>query len=245
MTDAPLARRLLAEFLGSAFLAATVVGSGIAASSLSPGDTGLQLFENAAATAAGLFTFILMFGPVSGAHLNPVVSLVDAAFGGLRWRHALAYVPAQIGGCIAGAVLANAMFSLSAISISTHHRASPAHLLAEVVATLGLLLVIFSLARTHRGERAPAAVGAYIGAAYFFTSSTSFANPAIDVGRVFSDTFAGIAPVSVPAFIAAQLVGAALAFVLIRSLYPDLTPDEAAEATFPRGEGAAISGAGG
>jgi len=245
MTEAPLARRLLAEFLGSAFLAATVIGSGIAAASLSPGDTGLQLFENAVATAAGLFTFILMFGPVSGAHFNPVVSLVDAAFGGLRWRHAFAYIPVQIGGCIAGAVLANAMFSLTAISISTHHRASPAHLLAEVVATLGLLLVIFSLARTRRGEMAPAAVGAYIGSAYFFTSSTSFANPAIDVGRIFSDTFAGIAPASVPPFIAAQLVGAALAFAVIRALYPDLTPDEAAEVMIPHEEPAVISGAGG
>jgi len=245
MTEAPLARRLLAEFLGSAFLAATVIGSGIAAASLSPGDTGLQLFENAAATAAGLFTFILMFGPVSGAHFNPVVSLLDAAFGGLRWRHAFAYIPAQVGGCIAGAVLANAMFSLAAISISTHHRASPAHLLAEVVATLGMLLVIFSLARTRRGEMAPAAVGAYIGSAYFFTSSTSFANPAIDVGRIFSDTFAGIAPTSVPPFIAAQLVGAALAFAVIRVLYPDLTPDEAAEVMLPHQEPAAISGAGG
>lgn len=238
MTDAPLPRRLFAEFLGSAFLAATVIGSGIAAASLSPGDAGLQLFENAAATAAGLFTFILMFGPVSGAHFNPVVSLVDASFGGLRWRHALAYVPAQISGCIAGAVVANAMFSLSAISISTHHRASSVHLFAEGVATLGLLLVIFSLARTRRGELAPAAVGAYIGAAYFFTSSTSFANPAIDVGRIFSDTFAGIAPASVPTFVLAQLVGGALAFGVIRVLYPDLTPDEAADAVFPHGEGA-------
>ena len=206
MTEAPLPRRLLAEFLGSAFLTAAVVGSGIAAASLSPGDTGLQLLENAAATAAGLFTFILMFGPVSGAHFNPVVSLVDSAFGGLRPRDAAAYVPAQVGGCIAGAVLANAMFSLAAISISTHHRASPAHLLAEVVATVGLLLVIFSLARSRRGALAPAAVGAYIGAAYFFTSSTSFANPAIDVGRIFSDSFAGIAPASVPGFVVAQSV---------------------------------------
>jgi arsenate reductase len=238
VTDAPLPRRLFAEFLGSAFLAATVIGSGIAAASLSPGDTGLQLFENATATAAGLFTFILMFGPVSGAHFNPVVSLVDATFGGLRWRHALAYIPAQVGGCIAGAVVANLMFSLTAISISTHHRASSAHLFAEVVATLGLLLVIFSLARTRRGNLAPAAVGAYIGAAYFFTSSTSFANPAIDIGRIFSDTFAGIAPASVPTFIAAQLVGGILAFGVIRGLYPDLTPDEAADAVLPHGEGA-------
>ncbi len=230
---APLPRRLFAEFLGSAFLAATVIGSGIAASRLSPGDVGLQLFENAAATAAGLFTFILMFGPVSGAHFNPVVSLVDARFGGLSWRHALAYIPAQIGGCIAGAVTANAMFALSAISISTNHRASPAHLFAEVVATLGLLLVIFSLARTRRGNLAPAAVGAYIGAAYFFTSSTSFANPAISVGRIFSDTFAGIAPASVPGFVVAELVGGAVAIAVIRGLYPDITADEAAEIMLP------------
>src|SRR5919198_2676386 len=147
---APLARRLLAEFLGSAFLSAVVIGSGIAAANLSPGDIGLQLLENAAATAAGLFTIILMFGPVSGGHFNPVVSLVDASFGGLRWRHAFAYIPAQVAGCIAGAITANAMFALAAISISDKHRASEAHLFAEVVATLGLLLLIFALARTHR-----------------------------------------------------------------------------------------------
>jgi glycerol uptake facilitator-like aquaporin len=234
VTDVPLARRLLAEFLGSAFLAATVVGSGIAAAQLSPGDVGLQLFENAAATATGLFTFILVFGPVFGAHFNPVVSLVDAGFGGLRWRHALAYVPAQVLGCIAGAVTANAMFGLAAISISSHHRASPSHLFAEVVATLGLLLVIFSLARTRRGNLAPAAVGAYIGAAYFFTSSTSFANPAIDVGRMFSDTFAGIAPASVPSFIVFQLIGGAVAIAVIRALYPDITSEDAAEIMQPQ-----------
>ncbi len=232
-SDLPLSRRLFAEFLGSAFLAATVVGSGIAAAQLSPDDVGLQLFENAAATAAGLFTFILMFGPVSGAHFNPVVSLVDASFGGLRWREALAYIPAQVVGCIAGAISANAMFALSAISISTKHRASEAHLLAEVVATLGLILVIFSLARTRRGSIAPAAVGAYIGAAYFFTSSTSFANPAISVGRMFSNTFAGIAPASVPSFVLAQLVGGGLAIGALRVLYPDITPEEAAEIMVP------------
>src|SRR4029077_1219721 len=236
MIDAPLPRRLLAEFLGSAFLAATVIGSGIAAANLSPGDTGLQLFENAAATAAGLFTIILMFGPVSGGHFNPVVSLVDASFGGLSWRDALVYIPAQIAGCIADAVTANGMFARAAISISDKHRASEAHLLAEVVATLGLILVIFALARTRRGSMAPAAVGAYIGAAYFFTSSTSFANPAIDVGRMFSDTFAGIAPASVPAFVVAQLVGGVLAIGVLRILYPDITPDEAAEVMVPHEE---------
>jgi glycerol uptake facilitator-like aquaporin len=232
----PLTRRLFAEFLGSAFLAAVVIGSGISAANLSPGDTGLQLFENAAATAAGLFTIILMFGPVSGGHFNPVVSLVDASFGGLRWRDALAYIPAQISGCIAGAVVANGMFALAAISISDKHRASEAHLFAEVIATLGLLLVIFALARTRRGSLAPAGVGAYIGAAYFFTSSTSFANPAIDVGRMFSDTFAGIAPASVPAFVVAQLVGGAIAIGVLRVLYPDITPDEAAEVMVPHEE---------
>ena len=227
-------RRLLAEFLGSAFLAATVVGSGIAAQELSPGDTGLQLLENAAATAAGLYAFILMFGPVSGAHFNPVVSLVDAWFGGLRWREAAAYIPAQIAGCIAGAVTANAMFGLAAISISENHRASEAHMFSEVIATLGLLLVIFSLVRTQRTSFAPAAVGAYIGAAYFFTSSTSFANPAITIGRMFSDTFAGIAPAAVPAFIAAQLVGGLVAVLVVRSLYPDISPGEAADAVVPQ-----------
>ena len=210
-----------------------MIGSGIAAANLSPGDIGLQLFENAAATAAGLFAIILMFGPVSGGHFNPVVSLVDAHFGGLRWRDAFAYIPAQITGCIGGAIVANGMFALAAISISDKHRASDAHLLAEVVATLGLLLVIFSLARTRRGSIAPAAVGAYIGAAYFFTSSTSFANPAITAGRMFSDTFAGIAPASVPAFIAAQLVGGLIAVGVIHVLYPDITPEEAAEALVP------------
>jgi glycerol uptake facilitator-like aquaporin len=233
MEYVPLPRRLLAEFMGSAFLAATVIGSGIAAAELSPGDTGLQLFENAAATATGLFAFILIFGPISGAHLNPVVSLVDASFGGLRWRQALAYIPAQILGCIGGAVAANAMFALPALGISTHHRASPSHLFAEVIATLGLLLVIFSLARTRRGALAPAAVGAYIGSAYFFTSSTSFANPAIDIGRMFSDTFAGIAPASVPSFIVFQLVGGGVAIAAIRALYPDLTPAEAADIMVP------------
>jgi arsenate reductase len=215
----PLSRRLLAEFLGSALLAALVIGSGIAAQQLSD-DVGLQLLENAAATAAGLFALILIFGPVSGAHFNPVVSLVDAAFGGLDRRDLGPYVAAQVVGCVAGAVLANAMFALAAVSISTHHRASPAHLLSEVVATCGLLLVIFSLVRTGRIATAPAAVGAYIGAAYWFTSSTSFANPAITVGRIFSDTFAGIAPASVPAFVVAQLAGGAAAYGLIRSLYP-------------------------
>jgi len=231
-----LRRRLLAELLGSMLLAAVVVGSGIAAARLSPGDTGLQLLENAAATAAGLFAIILMFGPVSGAHFNPVVSLVDAAFGGLSRRDALAYVPAQVAGCVAGAVLANAMFAQAAVSIATTHRATGAHLLAEVVATAGLLLVIFSLARTGRGATAPAAVGAYVGAAYWFTSSTSFANPAITVGRMFSDSFAGIAPASAPAYVVAQLAGGVLAIGLIGALYPGIAPRAAADVVVPHAE---------
>jgi glycerol uptake facilitator-like aquaporin len=232
----PLARRLLAEFLGSAFLAALVIGSGIAAQTLSPGDVGLELFENAAATAMGLATIILMFGPVSGGHFNPVVSLADATFGGMSWRDALAYAPAQVAGCVLGALTANGMFALAAVTISTHHRATPAHLFSEAIATAGLLLVIFSLARTKRLSAAPAAVGAYIGAAYFFTSSASFANPAITVGRMFSDTFAGIAPASVPGYVVAQILGGACAILAIRVLYPDVTPEEAAELVVPHHE---------
>jgi arsenate reductase len=227
-----------AEFLGSAFLAAIVIGSGIAAQNLSPGDVGLELFENAAATAAGLFAIILMFGSISGAHFNPVVSFVDAAFGGMSWRDAVAYLPAQVAGCAVGAVVANVMFSDAAVSISTKHRASGAHFLAEVVATVGLLLIIFALVRTNRGSTAPAAVGTYIGAAYFFTSSTSFANPAITVGRMLSNTFAGIAPSSAPMYVAAQVVGGIVAFAVIKALYPDITPADAAEVVLPHSEGA-------
>jgi arsenate reductase len=222
-------RQLTAEALGSALLAAMVIGSGIAAQQLSPGQVGLELLENAVVTAAGLYALILMLGPVSGAHFNPVVSFVDAAFGGLRWRTALAYLPAQVTGCVAGAAAANVMFSKVAVSISTRHRATGAHLFSEVIATAGLLLVIFGLVRTGRASAAPSAVGAYIGAAYFFTSSTSFANPAITVGRMFSDTFAGIAPSSAPAFVAAQAVGGLLGFAAIKALYPGVTAAEAAE----------------
>ena len=231
--EATLWRRVLAELLGSTLLAAVVVGSGIAAEQLSPGETGLELLENAAATAAGLYAIILMFGPVSGAHFNPVVSFVDAAFGGVPWRTAWAYLPAQVAGCIGGAVVANVMFAKAAVSISTHHRASPAHFLSEVVATLGLIVVIFALARSGRSRSTPAAVAAYIGAAYFFTSSTSFANPAITVGRMFSNTFAGIAPSSVPSFVLAQVVGGVIALGLIVLLYPGLTPSEASDIIVP------------
>lgn len=218
-------RSLLSEFLGSGFLAAVVIGSGIAAQRLSPGDVGFELLENAAATAAGLYALILVFGPVSGAHFNPVVSLVDAAFGGLSWRTAAAYLPAQVAGCISGAATANAIFAGATVSVSTHHRATGPHLVSEVLATVGLMLVIFALARTGRGASAPSAVGAYIGAAYFFTSSTSFANPAITIGRMFSNSFAGIAPASVPAFIIAQLIGGGAGFALVKLLYPSITRD--------------------
>jgi glycerol uptake facilitator-like aquaporin len=233
MGEHPLWRRLVAELLGSAFLAATVVGSGIAAQQLSPGNSGLQLLENAAATAAGLFAIILMFGPISGGHFNPVVSFVDAGFGGLSWRDTMAYLPAQVTGCISGAIVANVMFAQAAISISKKDRATGPHFLSESVATLGLMMVIFALARTGRSRHAPAAVAAYIGAAYWFTSSTSFANPAITVGRMFSNTFAGIAPTSVPTFIAAQIAGAVLAVVAIRMLYPGVTAADAADVVVP------------
>ncbi len=217
---AALWRRLVAEFLGSAVLAAVVIGSGIAAQNLSPGDVGLELLENALVTGAGLFVIILVFGSVSGAHFNPAVSLVDAVLGGISWRHAWSYVPAQIAGCITGAIFANVMFARATLSWSTHHRASGPHLASEVLATAGLVLVIFSLARNGKHTYTPAAVGAYITAAYFFTSSTSFANPAITVGRMFSNSFAGIAPQSVPGFILAQILGAAVGLGAVKVLYP-------------------------
>jgi glycerol uptake facilitator-like aquaporin len=242
VTESSLWRRLLGELLGSAFLAAAVVGSGIAAQRLSPGDSGLELLENAATTAAGLSVIILMFGPVSGGHFNPVVSLADAVFGGLSWRDAVAYLPAQVAGCSGGVVVANLMFARAAVSISAKHRATPAHVLSEVVATLGLVLVIFALARSGRSRTAPAAVGAYIGAAYFFTSSTSFANPAITIGRMFSATFSGIAPSSAPAFIGAQVIGGILAVGVIKALYPGITPATASQVTAPRGQDHAASG---
>jgi arsenate reductase len=240
VSNAPavLWRRLTAEFLGSGFLAAVVIGAGIAAQRLSPGQTGLQLLEDAAATAAGLFAIILMFGPVSGGHFNPVVSFADAAFGGLSWRDAVAYLPAQVAGCTAGAVAANLMFTLPAVTISGKHRATGAHFLSEVIATAGLLLVIFALARSGRARSAPAAVGSYIGAAYWFTSSTSFANPAITIGRMFSDTFAGIAPSSAPAFIGAQILGGIAAVAIIRTLYPAITVRAGPVPLMTRQEGA-------
>jgi len=224
--EVSVVRRLSAELLGSALLAAVVVGSGIAAQRLSPDDVGLQLLENALATALGLPVLILLFATVSGSHFNPVVTLVDVLTGGRRWTDAAGYVPAQIIGCIGGAILANLMFGDRAVSISTTERLTPGTFLAEVVATAGLVMVIFVLARTGRHPLIAWTVGAYIGAAYFFTSSTSFANPAITVGRMFSDTFAGIAPSSVPAFVLAQVVGGAVGLGLARALVPGPVPRE-------------------
>jgi arsenate reductase len=214
-----LTRRLVAEGLGTGFLIIAVIGSGIMASRLSPDDTGLQLLENAAATAGALIALILMFGGVSGAHFNPVVTLVDRLFGTLPTRDAVAYTAAQIvGGCM-GAVVANLMFDLPAVDWSTTQRSSGNLWLSEVVATIGLLLVIHGCVRTGRASAVPFAVGVWIGGAYWFTSSTSFANPAVTIARTLSDTFAGIKPSSAPMFIVMQLIGAVLAFVLIRYLY--------------------------
>ena len=219
-----LARRLAAEAIGTALLVAVVVGSGIAAQRLSPSDGGLQLLENSLTTALGLTVLILVFGPVSGAHFNPVVSVADWVLGrrsgrGLPGRLLLGYLAMQVLGALAGAALANGMFEVSP-AVSTTERVSPGTLLGELVATAVLVLLIFALAATGRGALAAPAVGAYIGAAYWFTSSTSFANPAVTIGRTISDTFAGIAPTSVGPFIAAQLLGGAIGIVLTLALFP-------------------------
>jgi glycerol uptake facilitator-like aquaporin len=211
-------RRLIAEFLGTLLLAAVVVGSGIAAQTLSPGQVGLELAENAIATALGLGVIILVLAPISGAHLNPVISLIDSLLGRRSWADALTYIPVQVLGCIAGTMLANVMFGRAAVTISTTDRSSPGHFVGEIVATAGLVLVVFLLARHGLERFAPIAVGAYIGAAYFFTSSTSFANPALTIGRIFTDSFAGIAPSCVVGFIGAQLIGGAIGYILVRVL---------------------------
>ncbi|MGE3193300.1 MAG: aquaporin [Microbacteriaceae bacterium] len=212
-------RRLVAEFVGTALLVATVVGSGIMASRLSPDDVGLQLLENSIATALGLTVLILVFAPISGARLNPVVSLVDLAGHGRRAPQAVGYIAAQVAGGIGGAILANAMFDIPT-TIAGTERVGWGTLLGEVVATSGLLLVILALSRTGRQALIAPAVGAYIGAAYWFTSSTSLANPAVTIGRIFSDTFAGIAPTSALAFTGAQLVGGAVGLALATALFP-------------------------
>lgn len=217
----PLPRRLFAEFLGSGLLVAIVVGSGIAASRLST-DPGLQLLENSIATALGLAVLIAVLGPVSGAHFNPVVSLVDALLErGRRRRHldAVFYSVAQLVGGVGGALLANAMFDVGT-SLASTERADISRVLAEVVATAGLIVVIFALLRSDRAAWVAPAVGAYIGAAYWFTSSTAFANPAVTIGRIFSDTFAGIAPMSALAFVGAQLLGGGIGLLLVAYLFP-------------------------
>jgi glycerol uptake facilitator-like aquaporin len=221
-----LPRRLLAEFLGTALLVTVVVGSGIAAAALSANDVGLQLLENSTATVFGLAVLILMFGPISGAHFNPVVTAADWLLGhrsgsGIAGGDAIAYTVVQMLGAVIGAWLANIMFDRQMFELSTKDRITTGHLVGEIVATAGLIALIFSLARTGRAGLSAAAVGAYIGAAYWFTSSTSFANPAVTVGRMFSDTFAGIAPTSAPGFILAQIVGGLVGLALIVALYPD------------------------
>ena len=223
---ASLGRRLLAELVGTGLLVTVVVGSGIAGQRLSPDDVGLQLLYNSTATVFGLGVLILLLGPVSGAHFNPVVSGADLLLGrrtagGLSGRDAAAYAGAQTVGAVAGAVLANVMFDVPA-ALSTTDRTDWRLWVGEVVATAGLVALIFALARTGRGALAAPAVAAYIGAAYWFTSSTGFANPAVTVGRMFSDTFAGIDPASVPGFVGAQVVGGLLGLVLVRALYPDV-----------------------
>jgi len=224
--DRDLARKAVAEAVGTALLVAIVVGSGIYAQRLSPEDTGLQLLENSIATGAGLVALILALGSVSGAHFNPVVSLADRLLGGLSTRELAVYVPAQVAGGCVGAVVANLMFELDAITWSTRTRSSGGLWLGEVVATFGLLMVILGVVRAGRASTAPFAVGGYIAAAYWFTSSTSFANPAVAVGRMLTDTFTGIKPSSVPAFVVAQLAGGLLAVALARFLYPDLPAAE-------------------
>ena len=226
---APLLRRLLAEFLGTGLLVAVVIGSGIAAQQLSPTDVGVQLLQNSLTTGFGLGVLILLFGSVSGAHFNPAVSAVDWAIGrragtGLTGSDLAAYTLAQILGGISGALLANTMFGLDAVQISQHVRATPGLWIGEIVATAGLIALILTLARTGRASLSAAAVAAWIGAAYWFTASTSLANPAVTIARMFSDTFAGIAPASVPLFIVFQGLGAALGAGLALLLYPDTAP---------------------
>ncbi len=238
----PLARRLAAETIGTGLLVTAVVGSGIAAARLSPSDVGLQLAENAGATGAALAVIILLVGPVSGAHLNPLVSLADWWLGrrhgtGLTLPDVGGYAAAQVLGGIAGAVLANLMFALPAVSWSTTRRSAGHLWLSEVVATAGLVAVVFALARTGRAALAAAAVGGYIAAAYFFTASTSFANPAVTIARAFTDTFAGIAPASVAGYLLAQVGGAAVGTFTVRLLYPGV--EVAAEAVVVRPSGRA------
>ena len=215
-------RRAAAESVGTAFLVLAVVGSGIMASRLSPADAGLALLENSIATGAALVALIIALQPVS-ASFNPVVSLVERALGLIDTRTTLVLIASQIAGGLAGTVLANVMFGLDAVSLSHHERSGPGLWLGEAVATIGLLLIVFGTVRSGRADRVAFAVGGYIAAAYWFTSSTSFANPAVTIARSITDTFAGITPASVPGFVVAQLVGGVVGFLLVRLLYPSLT----------------------
>jgi len=217
----PILRKCAAEFLGSAFLIAIVIGSGIMATNLTD-NVALQLLCNTAATAGGLVALIAAFGSVSGAHFNPVVTIADRFFKGMPTREVFPYIASQLAGMVVGAVVANLMFGLAAINLSTKVRSGGGIWLGEVVATLGLLLVIFGVVRSGKSSLAPFVVAGYITSAYFFTSSTSFANPAITVGRTLSDSFAGIAPKSAPGFIIAQFIGLALALVAVRVVFPDI-----------------------
>jgi len=216
-----MGRRLLAEFIGTAFLLAGVIGSGIMATNLTEtGEFGLQLLANAAATAGVLYAIILMFGPVSGAHYNPAVTIADAWLGNRPWSDVGPYIVAQVAGGAVGVIAANLMFELDAINISTQVRDGYGRYIGEAVATFGLVLLIFTLVRSGREHLAAGGVAAYIGGAYWFTSSTSFANPAVTVARTLSDTFAGIDPASAPMFLLMQLIGMALAVGAARVLYP-------------------------
>ena len=214
-----LLRKAAAELLGSMLLATVVIGSGIAAERLST-DRGLQLLENSLATGAALVALILALGPVSAA-FNPVVTLVERFLGAVSSAEAALFIAAQVLGCCLGALLANLMYDLPAITISTHERSGGGLWLGEVVATFGLVLIVFGVARSGQSQRVAFAVGGYIAAAYWFTSSTSFANPAITAGRMLTNTFSGIAPGSVALFVAMQLVGGALAGLTVVALYPD------------------------
>jgi arsenate reductase len=224
--DQALARRASAELVGTAFLVAVVVGSGIAAQRLSPGDVGLQLLESSTATGAALVALILALGPISGAHFNPVVTMADRILGGMSTSDACVYVAAQVAGGCLGAIAANLMFDLPAVNVSTHVRSSAALWFSEGIATFGLLLVILGLVRAGRASLAAFAVGGYIAAAYWFTSSTSFANPAVTIARALSNTFAGIAPESVPAFVVVQVIGALAAVALMRWWHPHLSAND-------------------